>query len=145
MRISDKGNKKVSDIWKCDKWQFLSLSSLPLVLHAGLGIRSLVFCANHFFWTSERVNRFFHCFVKRDKSKSLFYKEEVEQWRSICSFVSNTKRGKAWWKRITVKKSESLFYKEQIAPITVYLKMTFSPVALYKKRDGSKSLLSLFN
>ena len=40
-------------------------------------------------------------------------------------------------KRITVKKSKSLFYKEQIAPITVYLKMTFSPVALYKRGTGA--------
>ena len=47
-------------------------------------------------------------------------------------------------KQITIKKGESLFHKERIAPVPLYLKMTFSPVALYKKNDGSESLLSLF-
>ena len=40
-------------------------------------------------------------------------------------------------KHITFKKSESLFRKERIVPVTLYLKTTFSPVALYKKSDKS--------
>ena len=47
-------------------------------------------------------------------------------------------------KRISLKKSKSLFHKERIAPVTLYLKTTFSPIALYKKSDGSESLLLLF-
>ena len=40
-------------------------------------------------------------------------------------------------KQITVKKFESLYHKERIAPVTLYLKVTFSPIALYKKSNGS--------
>ena len=47
-------------------------------------------------------------------------------------------------KRITLKKSGSLVHKERIAPVTLYLKTTFSPVALFVNSDGSESLLSLF-
>ena len=55
------------------------------------------------------------------------------------------KKGKIMVKRtnlkwITPKKSETLFHKEHISPDTLYLKATFSPVALYKKKDRSESL-----
>ena len=84
----------------------------------------------------------------------LFYKEPDERCRAIHSFVLGIKRGKAWWKeriwskscwkdQITVKKSPLLFQIERISPVPLYLKMTFSPVVLYKTSNGS-NLVSFF-
>ena len=46
-------------------------------------------------------------------------------------------------KQITFKTSKSLFQNKQIAPITLYLKTTFSPISLFVKSDKSESLLPL--
>ena len=101
----------------------------------GILIESLVF------W--EQKSKSF--FSKSELLSSLFFKEgweqissftkskksDEERWGAIQSFVLGIKRGKAWWKeRIW---SDSLFHKEQIAPVTLYLKMTFSPVTRAKK------------
>ena len=68
--------------------------------------------------------------------------------KSDLLFCFGHKKGKSMVKRmnlkwITLKKSESLFHKEWIAPVTFYLKTTFSPVALNKK--SCELLLLLFN
>ena len=58
-------------------------------------------------------------------------------------FCFGHKKGKSMVKRtnlkwITFKKSKSLFHK---APVTLYLKMTFPPVAFYKKSDREQIVL----
>ena len=120
-----------------------------------------------FFSRVTRANRS-HCyFLKSDRSESLFWLFFTEQrkwfglgawatraiWEQFTNFLG-IKRGKAWWKeriwskscwkdRITVKKSQLLFQIERISPVPLYLKMTFSPVVLYKTSNGS-NLVSFF-
>ena len=64
-------------------------------------------------------------------SKCLFYSD------ALFCFGHKKKKSmekRANLKQITVKKFESLYHKERIAPVTLNLKVTFSPIALYKKR-----------
>ena len=135
-------------------WDYQGLIACSCHQSSGLGIRSLVFSENSLFFESERaicsfkrVYRsccsfrkeriaFTALFVKSDESELLpllilnyqhewfFYKE---QWIAIPSFVLDIKRVKACWKeQFWIK---SLLHKERIAPVTLYLKTTFSTVA----------------
>ena len=84
--------------------------------------------------------------VPRELMLSFTKSKRVMKCDSLCF---GHKKGKSMvirtnWKQITLKKSESLFHKEQIAPITIYLKTTFSPLTLYKKSDWRDLLPSLF-
>ena len=69
--------------------------------------------------------------------------------KSDSIFCCEHKKGKIMvkitnLKRITLKKSESIFHIERLTPFTLYLKTTFSPVALLSKKsdksDRSKVL-----
>ena len=131
-------------------WHFMFL-----VIRVG----NLDFRANCSFFESESairsfqsVNPSYHSFCKeqqvqialvtlfnvpRELMLSFTKSKRVMKCHSLCF---GHKKGENMvirtnWKRITLKKSESLFHKEQIAPITIYLKTTFSPLTLQKKSD----------
>ena len=69
------------------------------------------------------------------KSDSLFCFGH-KKWKSMVKRTN--------LKRITLKKSKSIFHKERIAPVTLYLQTTFSPVPLSVNSDKTDLLLSLF-
>ena len=101
-----------------------------------------ILCESLVFWEgkSNRANHSHHSFCKYQQSdllSPLFLKERPEGKSSFTkSEKSDEKHGVK--NEIEAFTLESHFHKEQTAPITLYIKTTFSPIALYKKSDWSE-------
>ena len=115
-------------------------------------------------WFFVRIARFlrakerFTIFKEQNAFFIFFCKERQEQFpllqrtrrvmKSDSLFCFGHKKWKSMvkrtnLKRITLKKSKSIFHKERIAPVTLYLQTTFSPVPLSVNSDKTDLLLSL--
>ena len=68
---------------------------------SGLRFRSSVFSANCSFLRTKRAKvqiSLAALFKLATGANGVFYKEQEERWRAICSYVLGIKRGKACWK-----------------------------------------------